>query len=172
MKGLTLAALVVVATSLVGTAVAGDVAAPRLSGTWRVTIVDLEARHVTGAPTTVRRRWKFIALCEVGACAAQLQRRVNGVTREIRLRRQGGVYVGRDTYLLPLTCRGQEVRDAVSWVNRFRIRVTGWQRRPDATRIATHFRGHLRSTSTPTQRAPDGCRWDGLLVSEGFGRRL
>jgi hypothetical protein len=57
---------------------AKDPAAQRLSGSWRVTIVDIEARDVLGAPTTARRRWKFIALCETGACAVQLRREVNG----------------------------------------------------------------------------------------------
>jgi hypothetical protein len=164
-------AVVLAAISLPAAAQANDAAGPRLSGQWRVTIADIKAHNVTGAPTTVRRRWRFLALCDTGACAVQLRRRVNGVIREMRLRLRHGVYVGRDTYLLPLTCEGRVVPDSVSWVNRFRLRVTGWQRRPDGTRIATHFRGRLRSVSTPTQRAPQKCRSKGLLVSKATGRR-
>jgi hypothetical protein len=92
--------------------------------------------------------------------------------REMRLRLRDGAYVGRDTYLLSRSCEGGDIANAISWVNTFRLRVTGWNRRPDGTRVATHFRGRLRSIGTPTQELPEGCGGQGFLLSRAIGRRL
>ena len=101
-----------------------------------------------------------------------LRRSLHGRVLEMRLRRSGSVYRGRESYLLPWNCRGRSYTDATAWTNRFHIRVTRWRRRSDDTRVAVRFRARLYSVGEPTRRRPAACPERALLISKAVGRRI
>jgi hypothetical protein len=154
-----------------GTARHATINAPRLEGTWDVTIRDLEAENILGGVTTVQRLWEFEPLCRQGACDVELTRQVQEGVQQMRMHRDGIHYLAKDAYTLGAVCdNGEQVADATLWRNRFRVEVTDW-RREAGVLTATRLRARLVSDGEPTEAGLRGCSQGGRLVSIATGEQ-